>query len=302
MKRLRRRGQRLHVPFTPEQNQRARLQQSRPRRCQKEAVATSLRSSACPSQSLEERCHRPRRIHLDDAVKVADVDPQLKSAGGNNDAVSCFTEGCFRVTTLFRAQRTVGDERGDALGPEIGGQLFRPGPAITEHEPLLSAMEALQDRGCVLEIADEVNCYVCFRGWCTRRRHNYRFARRATCEPMEQLLRIPNRCRQPDSLHVLVSDVPNPLKDGKQMPSAVIARECMDLVDDDRAHRSEEKEPVRPPGDQQRFQALRRGQQNVGWLGERPRLHRLSDVSMPEAASPTHERGVKGQPLLKVVQ
>src|ERR1035438_9291315 len=86
------------------------------------------------------------------------------------------------------------------------------------------------------------------------------------------------------------------------MPSSVIARECMDLVDDDRAHRAEEEKAVRPPRDQQRFQAFRRGQEDVWWLSKRPRLRGLSDVSMPKTAGPADESRIEREPKFQVIQ
>jgi hypothetical protein len=110
-------------------------------------------------------CYCPRRVQLDDTVKVADVDAQLQRAGRNNHAVACFTEGTFRVATLLRTQRAVGDEGRYTLGPEISGHVFCPGTAIAKHEPLLTPMEDLQNPGSVLEIADEIDLNVCFRRW-----------------------------------------------------------------------------------------------------------------------------------------
>jgi len=58
-------------------------------------------------------------------------------------------------------------------------------------------------------------------------------------------------------------------KDCKQMPSAVIAGEGMDFINDNCAHGPEEEETVCPSRDQQRFQAFRRGQKDVWGISER---------------------------------
>jgi hypothetical protein len=68
MNRVRQRSQRLNIPLTPKQNERACLQQGCPRRCQEEADA--LRASS--PKPLEKRGDSPWGIQLDNMVEVAD--------------------------------------------------------------------------------------------------------------------------------------------------------------------------------------------------------------------------------------
>ena len=93
---------------------------------QEQTVAGRARPPARPPHPLEERRDGRRRVDLDHAVEVADVDAQLERAGGHDHAVPPLGEGAFGLMPLVEDQRAVRDERRDAPRPKVGGQSLDP--------------------------------------------------------------------------------------------------------------------------------------------------------------------------------
>ena len=106
---MRGRGDILNEAPAPQEQERCRIEEPVKVRCKEQRVASASGATTGASESLQERRHGPRRIDLDHAVEVADVDAELKRRGGDDDGVLGFGEGLFRASPFVYRQRGVGD-------------------------------------------------------------------------------------------------------------------------------------------------------------------------------------------------
>ncbi|MEK8143645.1 hypothetical protein NKH18_21410 [Streptomyces sp. M10(2022)] len=83
-----RRDDGFHPAAGPLQKERCRGEQAFRVEREEEAVACGAGAAAGTPQTLEERGDGRRRVELDDAVQVPDVDAQFQRAGGNDHAVA----------------------------------------------------------------------------------------------------------------------------------------------------------------------------------------------------------------------
>src|SRR5690606_14284353 len=104
--------------FPPEDHERYRAQKRILGRGEEEAVSLTPGAAAGSAETLQEGGHRVRRIDLDHAVEVADVDAQLERARGDNHAVGTLCECRLCAQALLTAERAVGDERCDSVPPQ----------------------------------------------------------------------------------------------------------------------------------------------------------------------------------------
>src|SRR5713226_2460130 len=82
----------------------------------------------------------------------------------------------------------------------------------------------------------------------------------------------------------------------------IVASEGMHFIDDHRLNRAEEVGPVSPSRDENGFEALWRRKKNIRWVAKNPRPRCLTNVAMPQTASPANKRTVVGETLFEVVQ
>ena len=156
MERLGGRDGRLDEAGGPQLDQPGGAEQALVRGRQEEAVAGRARPPAGAAHPLQERRDGARGVDLDHAVEVADVDPQLQGAGGDDHAVAALGERLLGLPALVQAQRAVRDERLDPPHPQLGGELLDPRPAVAEDQPLLAPVQGGDHRGGVVEVADVV--------------------------------------------------------------------------------------------------------------------------------------------------
>ena len=76
-------------------------------------------SSPSPSKALKKRGHRPRRINLDHAIEIADVNSQFQRARSHDDAILRFRESLLGGSAFIRAERTMRQKNGYSEAPEF---------------------------------------------------------------------------------------------------------------------------------------------------------------------------------------
>jgi hypothetical protein len=134
-----RRGRRHHgldVARRPQPRQAGGLQEGVVGRREGQRAARRPRPPAGPPQPLQERRNGAGRVHLDDAVEVADVDAEIQRARRHDDAVAGVGEGVLGPPPFRGRQRRVGHERGDIPRAQLLGERLGPGARLAEHQPL----------------------------------------------------------------------------------------------------------------------------------------------------------------------
>ena len=121
-------------------------------------------------------------------------------------------------------------------------------------------------------------------------------------EPLQHLLGIAHRGRQPDSLDISLGDLANAGEYRQQVPATIIAGKRMEFVDDDDPHVAEELVVIDFLRNKQDFQRLRRRQQTVGLFGDYLLTFTLRCVTVPKSSPPTNKPHVLIEPLLLIVQ
>ena len=130
--RLRRRHHGLDVPLSPEVQQPGGPQQRSPVQREEQAVPGAPGAPAGAPDALQERRHGRRVVHLDDAIEVTDVDPQLQRGGRDDDTVASLGERLLRAAALVDRQRRVRQVRGHAALPQRGADLLDELPGVAE--------------------------------------------------------------------------------------------------------------------------------------------------------------------------
>ena len=108
-------------------------------------------------------------------------------------------------------------------------------------------------------------------------------------QPRQQLGRVADGRRQPDPLERAARDARQPFEDGEQVPAPVPGAEGMHLVHDHGPQVGEQPPVVDAGADEHRLKRLRRGEQQVGRVGEHGLAAGRRGVAVPErdpAASP----------------
>jgi hypothetical protein len=174
--------------------------------------------------------------------------------------------------------------------------------AVDEHEPFLTAVQPRHDGGRVVEAPDVVDHHVGMPDEASRRVDDVAPAAFTGCQPREQGVRVADRGGEPDALQRAPREVFEPCQYGEQVPAAVVTREGVDLVDDRRPQVAEEDADVDAGGDEDRLKRLRRGEQHVRWLGDKPAPCRVPDVAVPQADPVAGEAHIPLQAGQEVVQ
>jgi len=100
-------------------------------------------------------------------------------------------------------------------------------------------------------------------------------------------------------LPVRVSDT---FQESEEVPSSVVRREGVDLVDDHGSYVSQEPMGVDAGRQEHRLQRLGRRQQDVGRIDDQALTLGWTDVTVPQPDPGTDEAGVAGQAGRKIVE
>lgn len=85
------------------------------------------------------------RVDLDNPVEVAHVDTEFEGAGRDDDTVPGLRECLFGTQPLGHGQRRMRQKCGDAVTAEQCPEFFDSLAGLTEHEPLLTAVQSGDD-------------------------------------------------------------------------------------------------------------------------------------------------------------
>ena len=192
-------------------------------------------------------------------------------------------------------------------------QLLDELPGVAEHQPLLAAVQCGDHLGRVAHRADVVQLDLpgrrtgpgitlgCrLRAW--RDDGCLSGSAPRALQPGKELLRVPDRGRQPDPLHGPPGQAADPFQHGQQVPAAVIRPERVHLVNHDCADRAEQPGRVDFDADQHGLERLGRGQQDVRRVAEYLLPGRRADVTMPDRGAPPEPARVLLQPGQQVVE
>src|SRR6478752_3544694 len=125
-------------------------------------------------------------------------------------------------------------ERPYTLFVQISRELFDARAAVTEHQPLFSAMQCGYDPRGIPKITDEVDFdFWCGRGSALRDIDDLPLTLQMRRRPIEKYFRIPDSRRQRNTLQFAFSQHSHTFEHSLKMPSAIIASECMHFVHDD---------------------------------------------------------------------
>ena len=261
---------RLHVALRPQPQQPSRPEQRPLVEGEEETVSRRPRPTTGPTQPLQERRDSGGRVDLNHAVEVTDVDAKLQRRGRHDHAVARIGEGGLGSPALVDGQRCVRQERRDVPLAKRRAQLLHEGTAVAEDEPLFSAVQRGDHGRRVIDGPDVVELDVDVDGRGLARCDDRRRAVTSTrpLEPGQQLRRVADRGRETDPLDRPSSQPGQPFGDGEEVPAAVVSRECVHLVYDDRAEPAEESSVVDLDADEHGLDRLGRGEQDIRWITE----------------------------------
>ena len=305
MPRRRRRGDRLDEPARPGEQQPRREQQVVLAQREEQAVAPRSRPPPAAPEPLQERGDRERRVDLDHPVQVTDVDAELKRGRGHDHAVPPLGERQLRPPPLVKRQRRVDQVRGDAELPQLRAELLDEPLGVAEDEALLAPVQRRDDLGGVRHAPHVVQLDVrvrCGQGGGDRlgfvrtvrptvipsaaasgaTTTPVRCPAADPCSQVSSSCRVADGRRQPDPLERTARDARQPFEDGDQVPAPVPGAEGMRLVHDHGPQVSEQPPVVHAGADEHGLKRLRRGEQQVGQVGEHGLAAGRRGVAMPE--------------------
>jgi hypothetical protein len=258
------------------------------------------------SHALQQRRDVCRYADLDHELDVADVDAELEGGGGDQGAQFAGLEAALGVEAMFFGEAAVvagdlafaefdGKARCEALGELagvdedqrravlvdecldalvdlvpgfVGADIAQRGVGELEAEVELAEVPGVDRRyGARLSESILFALVALFAALCRAR-----FARRHTAEKLSHARDRLLRRAQADALDGLLGERFEAFERNSQMRAALIANHRVDLVDDDRAHRAEDRATAL--GRQQQVERLRRRHQD---------LRRALDHALPRA-------------------
>lgn len=105
-----------------------------------------------PAHALEERGDGVGRLVLEDAVEVADVDPELERGGADDAGVAAVMKALLGEGALLERDRAVVDEDGGAGPPHVLGDGLGDRARLTEEEALAALGDLARVAGEVVEV------------------------------------------------------------------------------------------------------------------------------------------------------
>ena len=147
---------RLDIPLFPQRDNCRRLKQGILGCCQEKAIPLAAWPPSASPHSLEEVGYGGRRVDLNHAVQIANVNPKLQDTGGDDYAVVPSRKRSFGFVTLLRTQGAMGNKSGDIEPANMHGKFLGLGPAVQEHEPFLPAMKPGDHGRGIFQRAHEV--------------------------------------------------------------------------------------------------------------------------------------------------
>ena len=157
-----------------------------------------------------------------------------------------------------------------------------------------------QHRG-VLQLADVVHPQVCPPA-AAAGVHHHGIGGGGALEPGGNGRRVSDRRRQADSLDRVGRQVRQALHQTHQVRAAVVCREGVHLVDDDRPDVAQQAFSRPRCRQEERLHRLRRDRQDIWRFGDDALARRVVDVAVPLRRPTTHEPRELRQPRLLVVQ
>ena len=191
-----------------------------------------LGATPAAPKALQERCDTGRRVDLNDAVEVTDVDAELERRRRNDHTVACLREGLLGLSAFVYAERSVGHERRRAVLAQGGSELLGTCSTVDESKSLLATMQARDDERGIRQAPDVVKRDI--GGWRHGRGRVHDPARCLTTgsQPLHDLVGVADRCRERHTLELALGEVADAREDCKQMPAAVVSYERVGLVND----------------------------------------------------------------------
>ena len=180
--------------------------------------------------------------------------------------------------------------------------MLNPRPAVAKDKSFLSAVKCCDHLGGVVEAANVIEGDIRPDLLIRFRVYDQLLALGAGRKPDQKIVRVANRGRQADPQKVSPGEPANPLKQREQVPTPVIPREGMQLIDHDHLDVGEQPLVVDFAGDEHHLQRFGRGEEAVRRFRHQPLLLTRANVPMPHSRQPTHHGIVALEAFLLIVR